>query len=96
MIAQDKLKHIIAGAATALVALAAWGVLAAFGFVQFADAPWAILIAASVSGATKEVADYLGNKMIPGMHGVEWMDFLATAAGALPVIIVLLTVQSWI
>lgn len=87
MIPQDKLKHFAAGAAVALLALAVWALLGHKGYVRMHDAGFAAVLCAAVAGAIKEAADWMDNKIVPGMHGVEWGDFFATAAGAAPVVL---------
>lgn len=93
MIQQDKIKHFAAGAAVSVGALAVWALGASFGVVRFSDVVFVAPIAAAVAGATKEAADWMDNKIVPGMHGVEWADVIATAAGAVPVIAAVSLVQ---
>lgn len=85
VIPRDKLMHFAAGLAVAVAAAAVWYVVSRFGVVEFGQAWLAALIAAAVAGAVKEKADADDNKVHPGMHGVEALDALATAAGGLPV-----------
>jgi hypothetical protein len=42
-----------------------------------------VAIAGVVAGATKEATDWLDNRTNPGMHVVEALDVLATAAPGL-------------
>lgn len=89
-IPQDKIKHFLVGLAVAVFAAAVWFVAAQFGLVGMSSAWLAAVLCATVAGVTKEAADHLGNKIVPGMHGVEWLDAFATAAGSIPVAAVFL------
>lgn len=93
MIARDKILHFLIGAATAATCAGAWWLVAQFGLLNAADAGAAGLVGACVAGATKEGADYMDNKIQPGMHGVEWRDALATALGGVPVLIAQLVLR---
>ena len=79
MIPKDKLMHMLVGFAVALFALVIWTIAAAAGLAPLSGAPAAAALAALVAGITKEGADYLDNKLVPAMHGVEWLDAAATA-----------------
>jgi hypothetical protein len=77
----DKCSHVLYGAS----------VFAAFGAVAaLAGAPYPRSVAmasAVVVGAGKELADHLANlrakrDRLPPPHSVEWLDALATVAGA--------------
>lgn len=85
----DKLLHFLIGVGVALFAAGIWWLLATQGAVSPADAWAGAMIGAVVAGITKEGADYLDNRSNPGMHGVEALDALATAAGCVPVVILL-------
>ena len=93
MIARDKALHFLVGAGVAVVCAAAWWLIAQFGLLSVADAGAAGFVGACVAGATKEGADYMDNKIHPGMHGVEWRDALATALGGVPVLIAQLVLR---
>jgi hypothetical protein len=79
MIPKDKVMHFIVGAAIASVALLAWGAASALGLAPITGAPAAAALAATVAGVVKEGCDYLDNKIVLRMHGVEWLDAVATA-----------------
>lgn len=89
-IPKDKLAHAAIGCLVALFCLAAWLLATHAGLVPLAGAPGAIVLGSLVAGITKEGADYLDNRSKPGMHGVEVLDALATAA---PGLVVALVVQ---
>lgn len=91
-IPKDKIAHFLAGLAIAAIVAAAWFLVAQFGVVDMRSAWLAALIAAAVAGVVKEKADADDNKIHPGMHGVEVLDAVATAAGAVPVAVLLLGV----
>lgn len=78
----DKVKHFIVGALAAFVASMLWVLIARLtGAVRAQDAWLVAILGAAIAGATKEVADWLDNRIQPGMHGVEFWDVAATAAG---------------
>lgn len=80
-IAKDKLMHALAGLLAALAGVALGvGACAAAGEPMRAGAAVGALVAATAAGCTKEVADHQDNQIQPGMHGVEVLDALATAA----------------
>lgn len=80
----DKLLHFSAGFLASLLGVAVW-----LSSPTSIDAlPWFACLAAGVAGLTKEAADWMDNRARPGMHGVEFWDFVATLAGALPVVLV--------
>jgi hypothetical protein len=85
-IPRDKLLHFAAGFAVALVSVSLWALLGHHGFVRTQDAVFVAVWAAAVAGAIKEVCDWMDNRIRPGSHGVEWLDFAATAAGAVPIV----------
>lgn len=81
----DKLQHALAGFAAAMVGTTLYAlsvlVMLAFGI----DPPKASIlpvpiISALVAGLTKEAADYLDNRAVPGLHEVDPMDVAATTA----------------
>ena len=80
MIAHDKSLHLLAGAAAALLVYA-------IALTTIRDhAALAGLLAAVMIGAVKEAADRYANwraakRGQPPPHSVEFMDFVATAAG---------------
>lgn len=80
MIPRDKLLHAGVGVVVALIALAFWLLAAHLGFAPLSGAPAAIALSTVVAGVVKEAADYLDNREHPGMHGVEVLDAVATAA----------------
>lgn len=82
----DKLLHFAAGFAVAIVSLVVWALLGHYGFVRTQDAVFVVLWSAAMAGAIKEVCDWMDNRIRPGSHGVEWLDFVATTAGAVPVV----------
>lgn len=84
-IPKDKIAHFLAGLAIAAITAIVWFLIAQFGAVDMRSAWLAALIAAAVAGVVKEKADADDNKVHPGMHGVEVLDAVATAAGAVPV-----------
>lgn len=77
----DKVKHTLAGLLAGLtgVALATVVPVLAGRAPDLIGAASGALIASTVAGFTKEVADYQDNKIQSGMHGVELADALATA-----------------
>jgi hypothetical protein len=81
-IERDKLAHAMAGTCAAAVGVALAGVVPALSghAPDVAAVASGALIASTAAGITKEVADYGDNKLQPGMHGVEVMDAIATAA----------------
>lgn len=79
-IPKDKLLHAGVGVVIALLCMALWAVASHLGLVPLAGMPGAIALGGIVAGITKEGADYMDNKANPGMHGVEALDALATAA----------------
>lgn len=85
----DKLLHFAAGFAVALVTASLWALLGHHGFVRTQDAVFVAVWAAAVAGAIKEVCDWMENRVRPGSHGVEWLDFFATIAGSFPFLIIL-------
>lgn len=84
-IPRDKIAHFLAGLAIAVIVALGWFLVAQSGAVDMRSAWLAVLIASCVAGVVKEKADADDNKIYPGMHGVEALDALATAAGAVPV-----------
>lgn len=88
----DKFKHFLAGAAASVVAAFIWLILAKWGLVHFHDCLFAVPIVAAAVGATKEAADWADNQLVPSMHGVEFLDFLATLAGSAPVVLLIAVV----
>jgi hypothetical protein len=80
----DKLLHFIAGYLASLVGAACWF----FSGSPAAVLPWFAFLASGVAGLTKEAADWMGNRKRPGSHGVEPLDFVATLAGAVPLLAV--------
>lgn len=92
-IPSDKIKHFAAGLIVAAAAGGAWFAAAQFGAVGMADAWLGAALAALVAGVTKEGADKLANEIHPGTHGVEVLDALATAAGAAPVVVLLIATR---
>lgn len=62
----DKIYHFVAGYVIA---------------ATFHWAPMTAILCAAGVGALKELYDFLTNKYLGANHGVEFMDFLATAAG---------------
>ena len=78
MIQKDKLLHMAVGLAVALFALVLWTIASAAGLAPLSGAPAAAALAALVAGITKEGADHLDNRLVPKMHGVEWLDAAAT------------------
>jgi len=89
-IPKDKVGHFVGGLVVALVAsLIWWG-----GRWAGIPAPIAAaFLATGVAGCVKEYADWLDNKAVPGMHGVELLDAVATFLGAVPVVLVLWWLQ---
>ena len=77
----DKMKHALAGLLAGLTGVALATVVPALAgrAPDLIGAASGALIASTVAGFTKEVADYQDNKIQPGMHGVELADGLATA-----------------
>lgn len=92
-IPKDKILHFVAGGAASAFAAAVWFVAAQFGAVSMADAWLGAALAALVAGVVKERADQIANKLHPGTHGVEVLDALATAAGAAPVVVLLIAAR---
>lgn len=83
---KDKLLHFAAGFAVAVVSLSVWALLGHHDFVRTQDAAFVALWSAAVAGGIKESCDWLDNRVRPGSHGVEWLDFIVTTAGAIPVV----------
>jgi hypothetical protein len=82
-IPKDKVLHLSVGAAVAVFSAAVYSALhVVFGY-PLAGLPGAVAIAGVVAGATKEATDWLDNRTNPGMHVVEALDVLATAAPGL-------------
>lgn len=79
MIPPDKLRHAGIGVLVAVFALLLWMLAALAGLAPLAGAPAALALAGIVAGLTKEGADWLDNRITPGMHGVELLDAVATA-----------------
>ncbi len=79
-IPHDKLLHLAAGAAAAFLGLLLTVVLLYAAGLPLQAAFPAPFLAALIAGATKERADWMDNKVQPGMHGVEVWDIVATAA----------------
>ena len=77
----DKVKHALAGLLAGPTGVALATVVPVLtGLVpDLIGAASGALIASTVAGFTKEVADYQDNKIQPRMHGVELADALATA-----------------
>jgi hypothetical protein len=72
----DKLSH----AASAMVGFLLFGAVTQFLGVRYPmEAALAIML---LIGAAKEAYDYLYNKLVKPVHGVEWLDFAATGIGA--------------
>ena len=98
-IAPDKIAHFKAG-----IKAAAFGALVNAGLAlplaHWLSQPVALMVlcaaamgaavAALTAGITKELADKADNVIYPGMHGVEFADAAFTAAGCLPVELLLL------
>jgi len=80
----DKLLHFTAGFAASLAGAACWFLSGS----PITLLPWFAFLASGVAGLTKEAADWMDNRIRLGMHGVEFLDFVATAAGALPVVLI--------
>ena len=81
-IPQDKANHFAYGAAIALLSTAAAAALGLPGV----PLPCVGVAIAALAGAVKEGVDWLGNRAekragLMQTHGVEFLDFLATAAG---------------
>lgn len=93
-IPKDKIAHFLAGLAIAAITALAWWLMARFGAVDMRSGWLAVLVASAVAGVVKEKADADDNKRVPGMHGVEVLDALATAAGAVPVAAILWTASA--
>lgn len=89
LLPKDKLLHLAIGALVALCVLLLWVALAIPGLVTLDNGVAACLIGSAVAGATKEAADWMDNRIHPRMHGVEWGDAIATAAGGVPVALAL-------
>lgn len=85
---KDKLQHALVGLLVALVCLALWALASHLGLVPIAGMPGAVALGGIVAGLTKEGADWIDNRAHPGMHGVELLDALATAAPGLVVALV--------
>ena len=79
----DKLLHFTAGFAASIAGAACWFLSGS----PITLLPWFAFLASGVAGLTKESSDWIDNRSRPGMHGVEFLDFAATAAGALPVML---------
>jgi hypothetical protein len=80
----DKAFHFLGGTAFSVIGAACWYASGA----DLALLPWFALLASGVAGVTKEAADWMGNHARPGSHGVEWLDFVATLAGGVPVVVI--------
>lgn len=87
MMPQDKANHYAYGSIAA--AISAY-LLMPYGV----NGQAAAMLGSSTAGAVKEVSDWVLNylarrdgKLAP--HGVEWLDFIATTAGGIPVAAVL-------
>jgi hypothetical protein len=86
---KDKVQHFLAGLAVAVFTAFVWFLASRAGLAAMGDAWLAAVLSSLAAGITKEVADKADNVIRPGMHGVEALDALATAAGSLPVVLFL-------
>ena len=91
-IPRDKLLHLAVGAVVALLTFGLWNLLV---LVQPAH-PVAVglVVTAFIVGAAKEATDRLDNLLmyrrgLVAMHGVEWLDLVATTAGGVVAALVL-------
>lgn len=99
IIPKDKLEHLIVGALVAALGIAI-AVVAQAAWPSFYKAhPWflAAILAGAMVGAAKEGEDRLDNLLMHArgeapIHGVEWLDFLATMAGSVAVALAALAV----
>lgn len=87
MIPKDKLLHLAVGAGVALLAYALWRVAMLVPALAAHPAAVAISIGGLLVGACKEAQDRLDNLLMyhrgeAALHGVEWLDLIATWAGA--------------
>ena len=78
-IPRDKLMHFGIGCSVVVFSLVAWAVAEFVGLTRTADAGAAAALAGIVCGITKEGCDWLDNRIVPRMHGVEFFDAFATA-----------------
>lgn len=81
----DKLQHAIAGFAGALFASLLYALIALSALAGGTEFPAVSIVpvpavAALTVGVTKEVADWLDNRLIPGLHEVDPYDVIATTA----------------
>lgn len=85
IIPADKLKHLGVGLLVAAVMVALWFIEDYVAPALVLSYPWlfATLNGAACVHATKEVADWLDNQIVPGMHSVEFRDWLAGMVGSL-------------
>lgn len=77
---RDKLLHIAVGLLATLFGLLAWLLAAKAGLAPLSGLPAALALTTTVAGLAKEGADYMDNRVQPGMHGVDPLDALATSA----------------
>jgi vacuolar-type H+-ATPase subunit I/STV1 len=71
--------HAGVGLLVAIFAGGVWLLAASAGMAPVAGLPAAMALSSLIAGIVKEGADWLDNRMYPGMHGVEWLDAAATA-----------------
>lgn len=103
-IASDKLAHLkvgcLGGVAGGIVGLLVEGLFSAITGVDLpataahVSAATGSLVCAITSGLVKEFVDYQDNKAMPGMHGVEAWDAVATAAPGLALAAALLAIAA--
>lgn len=81
-IPSDKIAHALAGllAALAGIVLAALLPLLVGEPIRAITMAVGAVVAATSAGLVKEFADFQDNRVHPGMHGVELLDAVATAA----------------
>ena len=86
-IPKDKLMHFAVGAAMAVFALLLWQLAMQLAPLAAHPLATALSLAGFMAGAQKEGTDRLDNLLMyhrgeAPIHGVEWLDWLATWAGA--------------
>lgn len=87
---KDKLMHLAGGIACTLLTFGVWSLVTLVPLFAAHPVAAALSVAGITLGAVKEALDRLDNLIMyhmgaADMHGVEWMDFIATSIGAISV-----------
>jgi len=87
VIPKDKLLHLVVGAGVAVLGFVLWSIAMHVPVLAAHPVATGISLAGCMAGAQKEANDRLDNLLmyhrgLAALHGVEWLDLLATWAGA--------------